>query len=427
MAAGESVRDGDHRRRPGRPRGRLPPEAAGPVVRDPRRERARRRQLAQALGLAAALLAGEPRRAARDAVPGAARRRTRRRTRWPTTSRPTPRDFELPVRSGDGGRRADEGGRPLRRTRRRPALRGRQRRRRDGRLPEAARPELRAASSTRASRSSTRTTTATCRSCRTGRCSSSARATRAPTSPSRRRPTHDAILSGTDTGQIPAPIESRRGRIGFRGALLRRHARPDRGHADRPEDAPARPARRRPAPPLQAEGPARGGRRARARAHGRRRGRAARARRRTRPRRRGTSSGAPASGPTSRGSRFPFEIGDDGYPVQYRGVVASSPGLYFVGLPFLHSFASMLIGGAGRDAERVVEHLVSRPESRAAPPRRPRRWRREWAPTRGARAAAAPRVERTGGAYRAERLRVARARPPVVARPAAARGAVAAR
>src|SRR5919198_6332532 len=27
---------------------------------------------------------------------------------------------------------------------------------------------------------------------------------------------HDVILSGTDTGQIPVPIESRRGRIGFR-------------------------------------------------------------------------------------------------------------------------------------------------------------------------------------------------------------------
>jgi putative flavoprotein involved in K+ transport len=56
--------------------------------------------------------------------------------------------------------------------------------------------------------------------------------------------------------------------------------------------------------------------------------------------------------------RFPYEAGEDGYPVQYRGVVASAPGLYFVGLPFLHSFASMLIGGAGRDAERVARHLV---------------------------------------------------------------------
>ena len=68
--------------------------------------------------------------------------------------------------------------------------------------------------------------------------------------------------------------------------------------------------------------------------------------------------------------RFPFELGDDGFPVQYRGVVSSSPGLYIAGLPFLHSFASMLIGGAGRDAERIVQHiaterardLVSKPE-----------------------------------------------------------------
>ena len=56
--------------------------------------------------------------------------------------------------------------------------------------------------------------------------------------------------------------------------------------------------------------------------------------------------------------RCPFDLGDDGYPVQYRGMVESSPGLYFVGIPFLHSFASMLIGGAGRDAERVVRQIV---------------------------------------------------------------------
>jgi putative flavoprotein involved in K+ transport len=55
---------------------------------------------------------------------------------------------------------------------------------------------------------------------------------------------------------------------------------------------------------------------------------------------------------------FPFEIGDDGFPVQYRGAAASSPGLYFAGLPFLHSVASMLVAGAGRDAERVARHIV---------------------------------------------------------------------
>jgi hypothetical protein len=32
--------------------------------------------------------------------------------------------------------------------------------------------------------------------------------------------------------------------------------------------------------------------------------------------------------------------------------------MYVVGIPFLHSFASMLIGGAGRDAERVARHIV---------------------------------------------------------------------
>ncbi len=57
---------------------------------------------------------------------------------------------------------------------------------------------------------------------------------------------------------------------------------------------------------------------------------------------------------------FPLPLDDDGFPVQERGAVLSSPGLYFVGMLFLHSFSSMLILGAGRDAERVANHLVSR-------------------------------------------------------------------
>jgi putative flavoprotein involved in K+ transport len=52
-------------------------------------------------------------------------------------------------------------------------------------------------------------------------------------------------------------------------------------------------------------------------------------------------------------------VGDDGWPLETRGVVASSPGLYFVGLAFQYAFASMLVGGAGRDAEYVVKHLCS--------------------------------------------------------------------
>ena len=66
--------------------------------------------------------------------------------------------------------------------------------------------------------------------------------------------------------------------------------------------------------------------------------------------------------------RLPLEIGDDDYPVQYRGA-STTPGLYFVGLPFLHSFASMLIGGAGRDAERVADQIAA-----AGSPRRPLVW-----------------------------------------------------
>jgi putative flavoprotein involved in K+ transport len=52
--------------------------------------------------------------------------------------------------------------------------------------------------------------------------------------------------------------------------------------------------------------------------------------------------------------------GDDGWPLELRGVVPSSPGLYFVGLAFQYAFASMLVGGAGRDAKYVVDHLCAR-------------------------------------------------------------------
>jgi putative flavoprotein involved in K+ transport len=58
--------------------------------------------------------------------------------------------------------------------------------------------------------------------------------------------------------------------------------------------------------------------------------------------------------------RFPVPTEDDGYPEQERGAVPSLPGLYFVGMPFLHSFASMLILGAGRDGERVARHIAKR-------------------------------------------------------------------
>jgi len=53
-------------------------------------------------------------------------------------------------------------------------------------------------------------------------------------------------------------------------------------------------------------------------------------------------------------------IGADGWPEEKLGIVAASPGLYFAGLAFQRAFSSMLIGGAGRDAEIVAKHIAAR-------------------------------------------------------------------
>ncbi len=51
---------------------------------------------------------------------------------------------------------------------------------------------------------------------------------------------------------------------------------------------------------------------------------------------------------------------EDGFPRQDRGVVASAPGVYFVGLLFQSGFTSMLVLGASRDAAYVVDRLAAR-------------------------------------------------------------------
>ncbi len=61
-------------------------------------------------------------------------------------------------------------------------------------------------------------------------------------------------------------------------------------------------------------------------------------------------------------------FGDDGYPREYRGVCADAPGLFFCGLSFQYSFSSMLVGGAGRDAEYVARRIAER-TARPAPRR----------------------------------------------------------
>jgi putative flavoprotein involved in K+ transport len=53
-------------------------------------------------------------------------------------------------------------------------------------------------------------------------------------------------------------------------------------------------------------------------------------------------------------------VGDDGWPIEERGVVPMAPGLYFLGLLFQYAFTSMLVAGAGRDAKYVVDRIAER-------------------------------------------------------------------
>lgn len=53
-------------------------------------------------------------------------------------------------------------------------------------------------------------------------------------------------------------------------------------------------------------------------------------------------------------------FGADGEPTHRSGIVEKEPGLYFVGLPFLHAMSSSMIHGVGRDAARVVNTIKQR-------------------------------------------------------------------
>jgi putative flavoprotein involved in K+ transport len=50
----------------------------------------------------------------------------------------------------------------------------------------------------------------------------------------------------------------------------------------------------------------------------------------------------------------------DTEPMHHRGIVASEPGLYFVGLFFLYAMSSGFLRGVSRDAEHVVKHIANR-------------------------------------------------------------------
>jgi putative flavoprotein involved in K+ transport len=51
---------------------------------------------------------------------------------------------------------------------------------------------------------------------------------------------------------------------------------------------------------------------------------------------------------------------EEGEPKHASGVVESEPGLYFVGLHFLHSMSSSMIHGVPRDAERIAKKISER-------------------------------------------------------------------
>ncbi|MDQ3751740.1 MAG: NAD(P)/FAD-dependent oxidoreductase [Actinomycetota bacterium] len=53
-------------------------------------------------------------------------------------------------------------------------------------------------------------------------------------------------------------------------------------------------------------------------------------------------------------------LGDRQEPAHERGIVASEPGLYFVGLHFLYSMTSETVTGVPRDARRIARQIVSR-------------------------------------------------------------------
>jgi putative flavoprotein involved in K+ transport len=56
-------------------------------------------------------------------------------------------------------------------------------------------------------------------------------------------------------------------------------------------------------------------------------------------------------------------LNEDGEPIHNSGVVENQPGVYFVGLPFLHAMSSSMVHGVGRDAARVVRAIKLRLQS----------------------------------------------------------------
>jgi putative flavoprotein involved in K+ transport len=57
----------------------------------------------------------------------------------------------------------------------------------------------------------------------------------------------------------------------------------------------------------------------------------------------------------------------DGYPIQHQGVVTAARGLYFLGLPFQRTLTSAVIGGVGKDARYLSQHMLATGPARPMP------------------------------------------------------------
>ena len=228
--------------------------------------------------------------------------------------------------------------------------------------------------STRRSCSCTPASTAAPASSATAPPSSSVPPTPAPTSPTRSAPPGPTTLVGRDCGEIPVRLESRRMKVVFPVLLFMwRHLVTRRTPIGRKEMPHVRfhggPMLRVKRSDLAERGVVRNEARVE-----------------------GVRDGMPllADGTTvdvanvvwATGFRQAFDwinlpvFGDDGYPREYRGVCDDAPGLFFCGLSFQYSFSSMLVGGAGRDAEYVARRITertTRPAAAGASARRPER------------------------------------------------------
>lgn len=55
-------------------------------------------------------------------------------------------------------------------------------------------------------------------------------------------------------------------------------------------------------------------------------------------------------------------LDESGWPREFRGVARDVPGLFFCGLAYQYSFASMTLPGVGRDAAYVARKILERGE-----------------------------------------------------------------